>query len=156
MRTHITALVALAVSTCAPVPAYAAPQHPHRLGAVYGAPSGVLAALYTHAEDDEELAVALTWGEHESGFQNSPVRQSWDSRAGMSRCFMQVRSSRELSLDECAATWFAMLRAAKAKCGSLEGGLRALSSGSCTLAHQLVDERVDEAEYALELAGLAR
>ena len=152
MKTLLLAF-ALALTTCIPELADAGQTRAQRLGAVFGAPRDIVAAVAAHAESDDDVSLALTWGEHESGFANLPRAWSTDARRGQSRCFLQVRADHDLTLDECAATWFATLRASEKLCGSREAGLRALSSGSCTRAVKLVRDRMEEAWYALELTS---
>jgi hypothetical protein len=109
------------------------------------APLDVLSAIERHAPDDATARLMTVWAAHESGFSNNPTAWSHDAKDGSSRCFLQVRASMPLSLDECAARWLGVLHAGQKLCGSLEGALRVLSSGRCSGAAQLVRKRMAEA-----------
>lgn len=112
------------------------------------APLDVLQAIERHAPDDATARLMAVWAAHESGFSNNPRAWSRDAKDGSSRCFLQVRSSMPLSLDECAARWLGVLHQGQKLCGSLEGSLRVLSSGRCDGARGLVARRMEEAGVA--------
>jgi len=104
--------------------------------------------------DEQLLAEALVWEEHESRFGRALSGRRWDARASG---ILQVRDRPELERDARGSVraWLGLLHAGEQACGTRTGGLQALSSGHCGWAVTLVASRQAEAAEALYWAGVA-
>ncbi len=129
----------------------------YRMAAAFGFfhpdPSVIKSAVEAVAVDkvplfggqEEELAVMLTWMVHESSYDAGAVGDG-----GRSHGVLQQRLV--MPLDEQPRAWLRLLHADALHCGSAEGALRAVSSGSCDRARVIVSSRLEEAWLVLELA----